>query len=267
MIIFLFLAVFLTTTGLLTFLTGLSYWFVPLWLVTGYISGMIFVVLTFIILAPFARLTSPFAKFKHAYAKSLSTFLNCFVFRIKVKEVIGKENILKDESLVVYSNHKSAIDGFIIKAKINKPMGFAAKDSIFKVPIVKSWLKGIGSLNINRENNREALKEILKGAELIKKGLSMAIFPEGTRSSRKTSLMINNRPGAYKLVTKTEATILPIAISGTRHIKVRRLFQRIKVVLIIGKPIYYEQIKDLNTVQIGDLVFDTVNQMLTDYEN
>ncbi len=264
MIIFLFFFVWAGLSAVLTIFTGLSYWFIPVWLILSLVIVMLMVVLSLIIGLPLAKKTKVTGKFKHWYIRNMSDFVRFFLVRVRITKVVGKENLPKDTNYVVYGNHKSNMDPLIIVSALRNPMAFAAKSSLFKYPILSGWMRSFGCININRDNDRDAIKEIILGVKLIKEGLSIAIFPEGGIKSRETTLMIQVKPGAYKLATKTGVPIVPIAVIGSRYIRFNNPKRKTKVKIIIGKPLYESDYKDMTTKEIGDYVFNLVNQMILD---
>ena len=92
--------------------------------------------------------------------------------------VIGKENIPKGACLFV-GNHQSDFDIPVILANMNNITGAVAKKSMIKIPIMSYWMKQIHCVFMDRENPRQALKDIAEGVEYLKSGYSMLIFPEG----------------------------------------------------------------------------------------
>ena len=116
-----------------------------------------------------------------------------------------------------------------------------------------------GAVPINRENDREAAKSIIKAIKLVKSGLSMIIFPEGGIKSRETEEMVNLRAGAYKLVTKSEVDLLPVTILGNTKIKEATLFKKAKVKIIIHSAIKKEEYNNMTTQEIGLKVQNIIN--------
>lgn len=264
MITFLYFLVWISISTVLTLFTELSYWFIPLWIIIGFLITTILLLLTLIIGLPFAKQTKVTGKAKHWYIRHMSDFVRHLLVRVKITEVIGKENLPKNTNYVVFGNHKSNMDPLIVVSALRTPMGFAAKSSLFRYPVLSGWMRSFGCININRQNDRDAIKEILVGVKLIEQGLSMAIFPEGGIKSRETSLMIDVKPGAYKLATKARVPIVPIALTGARFIQFNHPKRITKVKVIIGKPLYESDYKDMTTTEIGDYVFNLVNQMIKD---
>lgn len=124
-------------------------------------------------------------------------------------EVKGLENI-PDEACVFIGNHTSILDIPIMFYTIDRLVGFVAKKEMLKAPVIGTWLEKAHCIPLDRENPREAIKTINYGVELLKKGYSLAIFPEGTRS--KDGNIGEFKKGSLKLATKAKAPIVPIAI-------------------------------------------------------
>ena len=96
--------------------------------------------------------------------------------------VIGEENVPKDTPVLYIGNHRSYFDIIITYARCPRLTGYVAKDNIAKVPLLSNWMRRLYCLFLNRTDVKEGLKTILTGIEQIKNGVSMCIFPEGTRS-------------------------------------------------------------------------------------
>ena len=137
-------------------------------------------------------------------------------FKIDLK-ISGTENIPEEDGCVVIYNHQGYADIVaLFRALEGKQIGFIAKDNLQKVPLFGSWIKTIRGLYIQRGNAKEALKSIQEGAELVKQGYNLVIFPEGTRSQGPE--MGPFKAGSFKLATKAKAIIIPVSIDGTYHL-------------------------------------------------
>lgn len=128
-------------------------------------------------------------------------------------ELTGAENIPEKGPVVVVSNHQSYLDIPGILSVMPFQMGFIAKSEFRKVPIFSDWILRIRGLFIERGDARSSLRTIGEGADLIKEGFSMAIFPEGTRSQGPE--MKELKAGSMKLATKAGCPVLPVTISGS----------------------------------------------------
>ena len=131
-------------------------------------------------------------------------------------DVEGYENLPDEGPVVFMPNHQGYADVILLCAVLDKfQFGFVAKDKLNKVPLYGKWIHLIHSVLINRGNPREGLKAIAEGVSNLKKGYSMLIFPEGTRSQ--SGEMGEFKQGAMKLATKAKVPIIPISLDGTWH--------------------------------------------------
>ena len=127
----------------------------------------------------------------------------------------GLEKIPDEKGLCFIGNHQSAIDILIVISVLPVTVGYIAKKELLYYPFLNLWIVALRSVYIERGNVKKALRSIEKGVEFIKKGNSMIIFPEGTRSKSDTMGTFKN--GSIKLATRAEATIVPLTISGSWH--------------------------------------------------
>ncbi|MBE5900388.1 MAG: 1-acyl-sn-glycerol-3-phosphate acyltransferase [Lachnospiraceae bacterium] len=131
-------------------------------------------------------------------------------------EVEGLDRIPKGEAVLFVANHQSMFDVVLVYSLLPYTTGFVSKKSVLKVPFLRVWMKRLHCLFLDRENPRDGLQMILDSIELIKQGISVFIFPEGTRS--KTGELLEFKAGAVKMASKTGCKIVPIAIQGTRDV-------------------------------------------------
>jgi len=151
--------------------------------------------------------------------------------------VIGYENIPKDEPVLFIGNHRGTFDTLISYSRMPNLTGFVAKKETMKLPVISTWMKLLYCLFLDRDNVKEGLKTILKGIEQINNGISIVIFPEGTRNDGDGILPFH--AGSFKLAEKTNCKIIPMVQTKTEYI-FENQFPRIKAThttLEFGKPI------------------------------
>ena len=157
----------------------------------------------------------PFDK-KRAVVHKLSEWLTDIVFIFAPgmrREVIGVENIDPKQAYVVVLNHQSMVD---ILSIYNLPLIFmwVSKKEVYRIPLVGRLLLMHGDIVINRASAKEAMQLVhTRGMEWLKKGASVSIFPEGTRS--KDGEIHNFKAGAFILAKDAGVPILPIVLDGT----------------------------------------------------
>ena len=168
-----------------------------------------------------------------------------WAFRVVLKisgvkvTVIGKENI-PDEPAFFVGNHRSLFDILILYVQCERLTGFVAKDSIEKVPSLRVWMRYLYCLFLDRSNPREGLKTILQAIEYVKQGVSICIFPEGTRNAGEELSMLPFKEGAMKIATKTGCPIIPVSLNNTAAIfeNQKPRIKKAHVILEYGAPIY-----------------------------
>ena len=161
-----------------------------------------------------------------------------FISGVKLT-VKGDENIPKDQPVLYIGNHRSYFDIIITYSRCPDLTGYISKDLLEKIPILSIWMKRLYCLFLNRTDLKQGLKTILTGIDYVKQGISMCIFPEGTRNTTDQPLL-PFKAGSLKIADKTNCPIVPMALTNSADIMENHL-PKIKpthVILQYGKPIY-----------------------------
>lgn len=168
--------------------------------------------------------------------------LKCVAFISGVKlTVIGEENVPRDEPVLYIGNHRSFFDVVVTYARCPGLTGYIAKDGVNKVPIFRIWMKRLHCIFLKRDDMKEGLKVILKAIEYVKSGISICIFPEGTRNKDKDNptCLLPFKEGSFKIASKTGCKIVPMALIGTADILENHFpwIHSTDIKLIYGEPI------------------------------
>ncbi len=131
--------------------------------------------------------------------------------------VTGAEKLPEDGPVVFISNHQGFADVLPFMYCVPFQCGYIAKSEIKKVPHFADWIGRVRGLYIDRGDVRSSLKTISEGAEYLKQGFSMVIFPEGTRAKGPDYELGEFHHGSFKLATKAKVPIVPVTINGTYH--------------------------------------------------
>lgn len=177
--------------------------------------------------------------------------------------VIGEENI-PDEPVLFIGNHRSFFDILLTYTRCKRLTGYIAKKEMEQIPSLSTWMRNLYCLFLDRENPKEGLKTILQAIDYIKKGISICVFPEGTRNKGEELSMLPFRDGAFKISTKTGCAIVPIALNNTNSI-FEKQFPRIKpvhVVIEYGKPIYPKDLSPDEKKHIGPYFQNMIQEMI-----
>ena len=161
--------------------------------------------------------------------------------------VIGEENI-PDEPVLFIGNHRSYFDILLTYSRCRRLTGYVAKKEMLRYPLLRTWMNRLYCLFLDRENPREGLKTILQAIDYVKNGISICIFPEGTRNDGEEGSMLPFHSGSFKIAEKSGCAIIPISMNNTAEIFENHLprIKKAHVVIEYGKPIY---MKDMDREQ------------------
>lgn len=158
------------------------------------------------------------------------------ITRIKV-QVSGLENLDSLESCILMPNHQSNYDIPVLLGYLPTQFRWLAKAELFKIPIFGRGMRGCGYISIDRANRKSAFKSLSEAAQKIRNGVSVLIFPEGTRSWDGEIQAF--KKGGFVLSVDAGVPIIPIVIKGTRSVmpKGRLMIRTQSVQMDILKPI------------------------------
>lgn len=179
--------------------------------------------------------------------------------------VIGEEHVPKDEAVLYIGNHRSFFDVVITYARCPGLTGYLAKKEIEKVPFLSTWMRYLYCLFLDRKDIKQGLKTILTAIDHVKQGISIFIFPEGTRSTGADQAeLLPFHEGSFKVATKTDCLIVPVAITNTSQI-LEDHFPFIKstqVTLEYGKPFRPSELSKEDRKVIGSYTRDIIQKMV-----
>lgn len=201
-----------------------------------------------------------------AISHHYSRFWSKMIFKLnpwwKV-EVEGLENIDKNKSYLVLSNHQAMLD---IPLLYVLPFNFkwVSKKEVYRIPVFGWVLWMHGDIAIERGGAASAKRMMNQCSNMLKRGVSIIMFPEGTRT--KDGQVRNFQAGAFLLAKKTKVDILPVVIDGTYDafrggkdgkfgISARHIF-KVKIL----KPLPVEEVISMKFTEINDLMQNTIQQ-------
>ncbi len=152
--------------------------------------------------------------------------------------VIGEENVPKDRPVVYIGNHTSYFDVVIGYSRAPGLTGFVAKDNMEKIPLLNLWMRRVKCIFLNRDNIKEGVKSVLAAIGEIKEGVSIYVFPEGTRN-RTPDTLLKFKEGSFKIPEKSNAPIIPVTFVNASAVYEdhRPFIRRAHVIVEYGKPI------------------------------
>lgn len=198
-----------------------------------------------------------------------------FMFRLLLKTsgvnvtVKGLENIPKDTAVLYVGNHRSYFDILVGYTTVPDLVGFVAKKEMLKFPLLRSWMVHVNCLFLDRQDIKAGLKTILEGIEKVKNGISMWIFPEGTRNKAEDELdLMLFKEGSLKIAEKSGCPVIPVAMTRTADIfeKQAPVIKPTNITVYYGKPIYLKELEPEVRKRAGAYTRDVIIEMLKEIQ-
>lgn len=191
----------------------------------------------------------------------------CVAFLAGIKlTVIGEENVPKDQAVLYIGNHRSFFDIVITYARCPGLTGYIAKDGVNKVPLLGIWMRRLYCLFLDRNDLKQGLKVILTAIAQVNSGISICIFPEGTRNKDKEhpNSLLPFKEGSFKIAQKTGCPIIPMALTGTADVFENHFpwVRSTEVTLTYGKPILVSELSREDQKHLGTYCQNVIQQML-----
>jgi len=156
--------------------------------------------------------------------------------RVRVR-VEGLENVKGRGPYIFMSNHQGSYDIFALLGYLPFQFKWLAKKELFSIPILGWAMTAAGYISIDREGTRKTVEAMKQAARKIQDGMSVVIFPEGSRTPDGSIQPF--RKGGFTLAIRSQVPIVPISINGSREImsKDRLTASSGEIRVRIGPPI------------------------------
>lgn len=231
------------------------------------VLAVIFVVVFLIVSLPIQGILwivgkfNPWAK-KTASLAIVSWAFNVVIFISGVKRtVIGEENVPKDKAVLYVGNHRSIFDIVLCYPRVPNPTGFIAKKEILKVPLLNIWMIYMDCLFLDRKDLKKGLEMILSAIEKVKNGISIFIYPEGTRNKTDQPLGEFHK-GSFKIAQRTDCPIIPVVVTHTEDILEKHfpLIKSTHVTIEYCKPVVMSELSKEDQKNIDQYVKKIVEE-------
>lgn len=198
--------------------------------------------------------------------------LRCVSFLAGVHLTVeGKEHVPTDQAVLYIGNHRSIFDIVITYAQCPNLTGYISKDGVNKVPLLGIWMRRLYCLFLDRKDLKQGLKTILTAIDQVKSGISICIFPEGTRNRDRedATTLLPFKDGSFKIAQKTGCPIIPMALTGTADIFENHFpwLHSTEVKLTYGEPIILSELSKEDQKHIGVYCQNVIHEMLQEHKN
>lgn len=227
-----------------------------------------FVVLFLILSIPLLIAEWIIGKFNMDLKNKSSLALIQFAFGICLKisgakiTYLGEERIPADTAVLYVPNHRSFFDILLTYVRVPRPTGYVSKKEMIKWPLLSNWMRNLHCLFLDRNNIKEGMKTILSAVEKMKSGISICIFPEGTRN-KVNDTFLPFHAGSFKIAEKSHCPIIPVAIVNAGAM-LEDQFPKVKPVKVIieyGEPIYPDQLAKEQRKNLCSITEEAIRSM------
>lgn len=194
------------------------------------------------------------------------TGFGLWICRVRI-HVSGEEKIPKDtKNLLFVCNHRSNFDPIVTWYALKQwKIAFISKAANFKIPFFGRMIRKCCFLPIDRDDPRKAIRTIQKAAHILEKGqVSMAVYPEGTRSKSGELLPFHN--GVFKIAQKAGAQVVVLGISGTEKVHKNLPFHHTDVYLQVLDVIDGDEVTGSRTALLGERTQQKIENWLLEKE-
>jgi 1-acyl-sn-glycerol-3-phosphate acyltransferase len=178
--------------------------------------------------------------------------------------VVGREQIPRDTAVLYVGNHRSFFDILLVYTQVPGLTGIVAKKEMEKLPFLSTWMQLVNCLFLDRKDLRQGFQVILEGIEKLKSGISVCIFPEGTRNRGEELSLMPFKEGSLKMAEKSGCPIVPVGINNTAAL-FENQFPRIKpahVVIEFGEPILMSEMDREQKKFLGAFTQGKISEMI-----
>lgn len=142
----------------------------------------------------------------YGFAKITIRVLGAVLWRVRT---YGTENVPLDGPVIFAANHRSYMDPPILGAYSPRQIAYMAKQELFAIPILGPTIRAVGAYPVDRQGS--PARAIRRSVEILRRGGTVGIFPEGTRNRGE----VEPQAGAALLASLAHAPVVPAALVGT----------------------------------------------------
>jgi 1-acyl-sn-glycerol-3-phosphate acyltransferase len=154
-----------------------------------------------------------------------------------IVSVRGRENVVPGRGYVVLANHQSHFDVLAFISSWHRQHRWVIKKELRRIPVFGAATEAYGCVYVDRGNPEKAMASLRSAAPQLGRGISFAVFPEGTRSP--DGRLLPFKKGGFLLAVENGAPILPVTISGSRDVLPNRSLRPMpgRIVVTVHPPV------------------------------
>lgn len=178
-------------------------------------------------------------------------------------EAEGLENLPKENGFVLFPNHQGLFDALVFLSTCPNPFTVVIKKEASNIILLKQVIAALHAHPIDRDDIRQSLQVIKAAVTDVKEGRNVLIFPEGTRS-REGNKVGTFKGGSFKCATMAKCPIVPCALVDSFKPFDENSIKPVTVKVAYLPPMYYEEYKDMKSVEIAEEVQHRVEKKIAE---
>lgn len=179
-----------------------------------------------------------------------------------ITKAFGQENLPKEGGYMMYPNHQGKYDALGIVHTHKKPCSLVMDKAKSYSILVREVIDCLEGKRLDKSDTRQAMRIINEVAEEVKNGRIFVLFPEGGYHFNNKNILGEFKPGCFKIALKSHAPIVPVALVDSYRVFNSYWIFPVRTQVHYLEPIYYEQYKDMKTIEIAELVKSRIQEKL-----
>lgn len=180
-------------------------------------------------------------------------------------KVYGEENLPKEGGYIMYPNHQGKYDALGIMITHKLPCSFVMDKIKSRMLLTSEIVDLVQGKRLDRKDIRQALPILNQVAEEVKNGRKYIIFPEGDYTFNNRNRVTTFKAGSFKCALKSKAPIVPVALIDSYKVFNSFTFGKVTTQVHYLKPLFYEEYKNLKTVEIAKIVQERITKVIKEY--
>ena len=176
----------------------------------------------------------------------------------------GLENLPAEDGFMFFPNHQGLFDVLVFLESCPRPFGFVIKKEASNIILLKQVMEALCSYAMDRDDIKQSMQVIMNVAKDVSAGRNFMIFAEGTRSKNGNKLL-DFKGGSFKSATKAKCPIVPCALIDSFVPFDENSIRPVTVKVIYLPPMYYDEYKDMKTVDIAAEVKRRIEEAIAQY--
>jgi 1-acyl-sn-glycerol-3-phosphate acyltransferase len=152
-------------------------------------------------------------------------------------DVEGKDKIDPAGTYIFMCNHVSNLDPPVLLTRLPRRTSVLVKKELFQVPVLGRAMRLGDLVSVDRSNREAAVESMHEAEEVMKRGLNMTVFPEGTRS--RDGRLLPFKKGPFYLAMDSGVPVVPVTVLGSENLMMKGslLIRPGRVRLVFHAPI------------------------------